>query len=64
MSSFAIDSHHLQWRHGVSNHRQFDILFNSFLILTSREKKLKLNITGPLRGESIGDSWIPHTEDQ
>ena len=44
-------------RHGISNHRQIDYLFNSFLGLTSA-KTPKLGNIGPLRGESAGDWWI------
>ena len=45
-------------RHGVSNHWQFDWLFNKLYILIST-KTSKFRITGPLGGESTADWWVP-----
>ena len=51
----------LQCRHisetGVSNHRQFDSLFNTMLRITTK-KRFKVRVTGPL----CADLWIPRQE--
>ena len=47
----------LHGRHGVSNHRHLDCLFNSFFMHT----KSNIRLTGPLRGECRGDQCIPLT---
>ena len=44
------------FRH-ISNHWQFDCLFNSLFWLTTK-KLSKIHITGPLWGDSTNDDWI------
>ena len=50
-------------RHGVPNHQQRDYLFNRWFRLTTKRNQ-ELRITGPLRGESAGDRWIPLKQGQ
>ena len=49
--------------HCISNHLQCHCLINSLFRLISK-KTSKLQFTGPLWGESIGNQWIPHTKGQ
>ena len=46
---------------GVSNHRQFDCLFN---LLANKKENTMLRIAGPWWGKSTGDRWIPLTKCQ
>ena len=49
--------------HSISNHLSLNCLFNHLFRLTAT-KILKLSITGPSRGESTGNRWIPLTKGQ
>ena len=45
--------------HGVSNRQSIQLF-----VKASIKEDIKVRITGPLRGESTGNWWIPLTKDQ